>query len=56
MLPGENFCRVHNSYNIDVNGVKKYQKGRGGILEMENGAMMKVAIRRRDKFLARFGW
>lgn len=28
LLPDEIFCRIHNSYIINVNHIKKYQKGR----------------------------
>lgn len=56
LLPPANFCRVHNSYLINVNRIKKYNKGRGGLLEMEDGALIEVSIRRKDEFLARFGF
>jgi two-component system LytT family response regulator len=54
MLSPEIFCRVHHSYLINVNHVKKYSKGRGGLLEMEDGALIEVSIRRKDEFLSRF--
>ena len=58
MLPPDIFIRVHNSYLINVNHIKKYHKGRarGGLLEMEDGALIEVAIRRKDDFLSRFGY
>ena len=55
LLSTGNFYRVHNSYLINVNQIKKYHKGRGGDLEMEDGTMIEVSIRKRDEFLARFG-
>ena len=55
MLSLDTFCRVHHSYFININHVKKYSKGRGGLLEMEDGALIEVSIRRKDEFLSRFG-
>jgi two-component system LytT family response regulator len=55
MLSPEIFCRVHHSYLININHIKKYSKGRGGLLEMEDGALIEVSIRKKDEFLARFG-
>jgi two-component system, LytTR family, response regulator len=49
------FCRVHNSHIINLNRVKKYHKGRGGYLVMDDGTNIEVSIRRRDEFLAKFG-
>jgi len=55
LLSTGNFYRVHNSYLISVNHIKRYHKGRGGILEMEDGTMIEVSVRKRDEFLSRFG-
>jgi two-component system LytT family response regulator len=55
MLSSDTFCRVHHSYLINANHVKKYNKGRGGLLEMEDGALIEVSIRRKEEFLSRFG-
>ena len=56
ILPQEIFLRIHNSYIVNLRFVKKYQKGRGGMVEMENGATIEVAARRREEFLARLGY
>lgn len=55
ILPPSIFCRVHNSHIINLNRVKKYHKGRGGYLVMDDGTSIEVSIRRRDEFLAKFG-
>jgi two-component system LytT family response regulator len=47
------FCRIHNSHIINLSRIKKYQKGRGGAVEMEDGSSIEVASRRRDEFLRR---
>jgi two-component system, LytTR family, response regulator len=54
MLPASAFCRVHNSWLINLQHVKKYNKGKGGVIEMSNGQVVEVAQRRRDEFLGRF--
>jgi len=51
LLPATIFYRVHNSHIINVNKVRKYQKGRGGYLLMEDGTPIEVAQRRREDFL-----
>jgi two-component system, LytTR family, response regulator len=55
MLSQDTFCRVHHSYLINVNHIKKYSKGRGGLIEMEDGTIIEVSIRRKEEFLSRFG-
>ncbi|HEY4111642.1 LytTR family DNA-binding domain-containing protein [Puia sp.] len=51
LLPATIFYRVHYSHIINVNKVRKYQKGRGGYLVMEDGTPIEVAQRRREDFL-----
>jgi two-component system LytT family response regulator len=54
MLPDAIFFRIHNSHLINLNAIKKYHRGRGGHVEMEDGSMIEVAIRRKDEFLRKF--
>jgi two-component system, LytTR family, response regulator len=54
MLPPAIFCRIHHSYLININYVKKYLKGRGGFVEMEDGSSFEVSARKKDEFLAKF--
>lgn len=56
ILPEDIFFRIHNSHIINLNYVKKYHKGRGGVIEMSDSAVIEVATRRKDEFLARFGY
>ncbi len=53
MLPPDIFFRIHNSYIINVFRIKKYHKGRGGVVEMDDGVSIEVAARRKDEFLKR---
>ncbi len=53
-LPDNIFCRVHHSYIININCIKKYYKGRGGYVEMEDGTNIAIAVRKKDQFLEKF--
>jgi two-component system LytT family response regulator len=54
ILPENIFFRVHHSHIINLNEIKKYHRGRGGYVEMKNGSLIDIAVRRRDEFLSRF--
>lgn len=51
LLKDHHFLRVHNSYLINLNEVKKYIKGDGGSVIMSNGEEVFVSKRRKDEFL-----
>jgi len=53
VLPESVFCRIHSSHIINLSRIEKYQKGRGGIVLMEDGTTIEVAARRRDEFMRR---
>lgn len=55
MLPADIFFRIHNSHIVNLNFIRRYHRGRGGLLEMEDGALIEVATRRKEELLARFG-
>lgn len=52
-LPAGIFCRVHNSYLINMNHIRQYIKGKGGQVKMVNGKIIDVSLRKRDEFLSR---
>ena len=54
ILPSTIFMRIHNSHIINLLCIKKYHKGRGGYVEMEDEALIEVATRRKTEFLERF--
>lgn len=56
LLPDNIFLRIHNSHLVNLNYIKKYNRGRGGYIEMDDGTMLEVATRRKDEFLSRFGY
>lgn len=51
ILPRQIFFRIHHSYIINLNYIKKYHKGRGGFVEMLDENKLEVAVRKRDEFL-----
>lgn len=53
-LEHDQFVRVHNSYLVNLNYVKKYIKGRGGMLIMSNGDSVPVSVRKKSDFLDAF--
>ena len=55
LLPENIFCRIHHSHLVNLNYIKKYFKGRGGHVIMEDDTTIEVASRRKENFLSRFG-
>ncbi|UKN00806.1 LytTR family DNA-binding domain-containing protein [Paracrocinitomix mangrovi] len=51
LLSQDTFFRVHNSHLVNLNYVKKYVKGDGGHLIMEDGAIVSVSRSRKQELL-----
>lgn len=51
LLINQQFMRVHNSYLINLNEVKKYIKSDGGYILMSNDMHVSVSPRKKDKLL-----
>jgi len=54
MLDNGVFARVHHSHLINLDCIRKYHKGSGGIIVMENGDKVNVSRSRKADFLNRF--
>jgi two-component system, LytTR family, response regulator len=54
ILSEDIFLRIHNSHIVNLNYIKKYHKGRGGYIVLEDGKNIEVATRRKHDFLSRF--
>ncbi len=55
LLPLDIFFRVHHSYLINLNYIKRYIKGDGGQIELQNGTYVDVSRRKKDEFLKIIG-
>ncbi len=51
LLEPMGFYRIHKSSIINLRFLKKYKKGDGGIVTMEDGTEIEVSRRRKDDFL-----
>lgn len=51
LLPKAVFVRVHHSHVINLNHVKRYQRGAGGVLIMDNGDHVNVSRSKKSDFL-----
>lgn len=53
-LSGPDFCRVHSSYLININRIKKYVRGEGGYLLMDDDKSISISRNRRQEFMELF--
>jgi two-component system LytT family response regulator len=51
ILAGHPFLRIHQSYLVNLTHVRKYVKGRGGYVVMNNGDHLAVSRSSRDKLM-----
>ena len=51
MLEEYRFLRVHHSYLVNLNEVRKYNRGEGGSLQMSDGASIDVSRSRKEVLL-----
>ena len=52
LLKDQSFFRVHKSYLINLNEMKKYIRGDGGYVVMSNGDNVDVSKRKKESFLS----
>ncbi|WP_420151658.1 LytR/AlgR family response regulator transcription factor [Spirosoma sp.] len=53
-LEGPDFFRVHNSFLINLNRIKKFVRGEGGYVVMDNDIAITISRSRRQDFLDSF--
>lgn len=53
LLPDDIFFRSHNSHIINLNFIRRYIRGDGGQIELQNGDCVEVSRRKKDEFLER---
>jgi two-component system LytT family response regulator len=54
-LPRQMFFRIHHSFIVNLQYVKKYHKGRGGYLVLHDGQSLPVSSAKKDDFIAWLG-
>lgn len=54
LLDAEKFFRLHHSHLVNLRSVRRYLRGEGGEVILENGAQLPVARSKKDEFLRRF--
>ena len=55
ILEGQEFFRIHHSYLINLRHLKKYVRGDGGYVVMNDDKSLDVSKRKKDGFLVRIG-
>jgi two-component system LytT family response regulator len=55
LLPANLFLRIHHSHLVNYLFIRGYHYGRGGKVEMEDGALVEVSPRQKNKLLERIG-
>ena len=55
ILSGLGFFRIHNTHMINMIYVKKYHRGRGGMVSLTDGSQVSVSAGRKKEFLERLG-
>jgi len=51
MLPSTAFVRIHRSHTIHLRHIKKYIRGKGGHVVLQNSATLTVSAGQKDSFL-----
>lgn len=52
LLSESGFCRVHNSFLINLKHVQRYVKGEGGYVVLSEGHHVDISRRKKEEFLA----
>ncbi len=55
MLAPHGFFRIHHAHVVNLARVKRYVRGRGGYVVLDDGSHVDVSARRRDAFLVALG-
>lgn len=51
MLPGAAFVRIHRSHTVHLRHLKKYVRGKGGHVLLQNGVSLTVSAGQKDDFM-----
>lgn len=56
LLEERDFLRIHRQYIVNLNQIKKFVRGEGNYLIMNNGQSVPVSRTHKDRLTERFGW
>lgn len=56
LLPEDIFFRTHHSHIINLTFIKRYIRGNGGQIELQNGTVIEVSRRKKEAFLQAIGY
>lgn len=56
LLPRDLFFRTHHSHIVNLQYIKRYIKGDGGQIELQNGHLVDISRRKKDEFLKAIGY
>jgi two-component system, LytTR family, response regulator len=56
LLPEDTFFRTHHSHIINLTFIKRYIRGNGGQIELQNGTLIEVSRRKKEAFLQAIGY
>lgn len=54
LLPNQAFARIHHSYLVNINHIKRFERAEGGVVVMNNGVTLPVSVRKKDGLLGIF--
>jgi len=52
MLPEDSFARIHRSHTVHLKHLKKYVRGKGGHVVLQNGVTLVVSAGQKDLFIS----
>ena len=56
MLPERTFTRIHRSHTIHLRHIKKYVRGKGGHVMLQNGVTLSVSAGQKEFFMESLRW
>ncbi len=51
ILDSRDFVRIHHSYLVNINHIKRFERSEGGMLVMNNGGILPVSVRKKDNLM-----
>ncbi|GHE71627.1 MULTISPECIES: LytTR family DNA-binding domain-containing protein [Roseivirga] len=51
ILEGDRFLRIHHSYLVNIQHIKRFERSEGGLLVMDNGQILPVSVRKKDNLM-----